>query len=206
MLALLATTACTSPTRVSSAWHTPESQRRPYDSVLVIGVSADSRRRRSFEEAVVAELTSTRTRGWSSVRQLGAKAPVDRETLLPLVRSLGAEAVLVTRLVSRKVLPTETEDRVEMQAQQSPPSELDSVENLYRLFTYDYHEHEEPGELQARSHVILDTELYDTDGSGRLVYSLTVDTTFTETEGAIIAQVSSRIVRRLREDGLLHSR
>ena len=201
-IALLLTTGCSS-THVRSTWHEPEGSRGPYTKILVIGVSDIVKRRRSFEEAVLAEISSPQTRGWSSIRQMGAKQPLNRDTLRPVVQALGADAVLVTRLVSRKVIPTETESRTEMQSRQQAPSDLDNPENVARLFTYEYHEHEEPGQLQARSHVIVDTEFYDADNNGRLVFSITVDTTFTETETDVMTGISTAIAKRLRKEGLI---
>ena len=203
VLLVLLAAGCMSSTNVRSTWHEPEGSRGPYGKILVIGVSDNAKRRRSFEESLLAEIASSQTRSWSSVRQMGAKQPVNRETLTPIVKTLGADAVLVTRLVSRKVLPTETESRTEIQSRQQAPSDLNNPDNIARLFTYQYHEHEEPGELRARSRVIVDTELYEANDGGKLVFSMTVDTTFTETDGDIMAEISTAIARRLRAENLI---
>lgn len=203
VLLVLLAAGCTSATHVRSTWHEPEGSRGPYGKILVIGVSDNAKRRRSFEESVIAEITSSQTRGWSSVRQMGAKQPINRETLTPIVTALSADAVLVTRLVSRKVLPSETESRTEMQSRQQAPSDLNNPDNIARLFTYQYHEHEEPGELRARSVVIVETELYEANDGGKLVFSMTVDTTFTETEVDIMAEISTAIAKRLRAENLI---
>jgi hypothetical protein len=194
---------CMSATHVRSTWHEPEGSRGPYGKILVIGVSDIAKRRRSFEESMIGDITSSQTRGWSSLRQMGASQPINRETLTPIVKALGADAVLVTRLVSRKVIPNETESRTEMQSRQQAPSDLNNPDNIARLFTYQYQEHEEPGELRARSQVIVDTQLYEANDGGKLVYSMTVDTTFTETEGDVMAEISTAIANRLRADNLI---
>lgn len=200
---LLLVGGCASGTHVRSTWHEPEGSRGPYSKVLVIGVSENVKRRRSFEEAMLGEIVSRQTKAWSSLRQMGAKQPLNRETLTPVVRSLGADAVIVTRLVSRKVTPSETAGRVELQSRQQAPSSLNDPNNLARLFTYEYHEHEEPGELRARSQVVVTTELYETNNDADLVYSMTVETTFTETEDDIMAALSTAIARRLRAENLV---
>lgn len=203
VLLVMLLTGCMSATHVRSTWHEPEGSRGPYGKILVIGVSENSKRRRNFEESVVTEIGSSKTRGWSSVRQMGAKQPINRESLTPIVKSLGADAVLVTRLVSRKVVATETDSRTEMQSRQQAPSDLNNPDNIARLFTYQYQEHEEPGELRARAVVIVDTQLYEANDGGKLVYSMTVDTTFTETEGDIMAEISAAIANRLRAENLI---
>jgi len=197
-LALIAAGCATRPT-VESAWHQPQAALAPYHNVLVIAVSPNSRLRRSFEEALVELLDSASTSAHSAVTIGPAAEPLSRESVTGMVASTGADAVLVTRLVSRKVRLDESDARVGVKTRS--PSSLQNP-NLVELFTLDYNEYEEPGELTARSTAVLESSLYATR-DGQLVYSATITAKFDEGSDDVIGLVTEAIARRLRADGVV---
>jgi hypothetical protein len=199
LLALLG--ACAAHTRVSSTWHEPRTARAPFTHVLVVGVSPTSRMRRSFEQALVDLIAAGGTQASASIRVAGSKEPLTQDTVASMVKKAGADAVLVTRLASRKVALEEDPGRVGVKTQQ--PSSLGDVSGIVELFSTEYHEYEEPGALSARSTATLESSLYEANNGGRLVYSLVTRAEFEEGTDDVIAEVTTAMARQLRHDGLI---
>lgn len=198
-VALLA--GCGARTSVTSDWQEPRSPLVPFAHPLVIGVSPNSRLRRSFETALAEAIAIGPTRASAAIAIAGPSEPLTRETVSELIRTTGADSVLVTRLVSRRVALDEEPGRVGVKVQR--PSSLADAPGLIDLFSQTYNEYEEPGELTARSRAVLVSELYEATGTGRLAYSITTTVEFTEGRDDFIGAVTSAISRQLRRDGLV---
>lgn len=201
--ALVATllAGCGARTSVTSRWEEPRPAAIPFGHVLVVGVSENSRLRRSFEEALAAKLGAGGTRSTASVRAGNPTQPLDRDLVVAMVGSTGADAVLVTRLTSRKARLEEGETRVGVKTQQV--SSLADGPGLVELFSQSYQEYEEPGELTARSKAILESTLYQAVDGGRLVYTVVTKAEFEEGKDDVVDAVSTAIVRQLKTDGLV---
>ena len=116
-----------------------------------------------------------------------------------MVKATGADAVLITRLVSRKVALKETASRTGTKEQRPNLSDADSVADVFRQ---EYNDYEEPGELVTRSNAIVETSLYDAAEGGRRLYTITTKAEFVEGRDDVIAEVTSAIARQLRRDGI----
>ncbi len=199
-MALVLLAACSTATSVRGNWQ-GEPVGAAFEHVLVVGVSANSRMRRSFELALSELIRKPGTQATAAVQAgEGAVAP-SVETVTAMVRATGADGVLITRLVSRKVSAEETESRIGVKTQR--PATLNGGPGLVELFSLDYNEYEDPGELTARSTVILETSLYDVRQDGRLVYTITTKSKFREDRDDVIANVTRAIAGKLRQDGLI---
>lgn len=200
LVALVA--ACGTRTSVTGTWDEPRSSAVPFEHVLVVAVSPNSRLRRSFEQAM-ADLIATGKGSTASASISMGKAtqPLTRDTISAMVRASGADAVLVTRLASRRVALEEGETRVGVKTQR--PSSLSDGPGLVNLFSQTYHEYEEPGEISARSDAVLESSIYAAEDGGRLVYTLTTKAEFDEGQDDVVANITTAIVRQLRRERLI---
>lgn len=200
LIALIA--ACGARTSVTGNWQEPRSAAAPFAHVLVVGVSPASRTRRSFEEALTGLIAAGGgTKATASIRAGKATQPLTQDTVNAMVRASGADAVLVTRLASRRVALEEGETRVGVKTER--PSSLRDGPGLVELFSQTYHEYEEPGEISTRSKVVLESSLYEADDGSRLVYTMLTSAEFEEGKDDVIADVTTAIARQLRRDGLI---
>ena len=95
--------ACAPGIGLQSAWQPGGQAAAPFANVLVVGVSQSFERRRFFEQAAVAELAAAGVGATASTARMTTKDPLDRDTITALVRALGSDAVLVTRIVNQDV-------------------------------------------------------------------------------------------------------
>jgi len=71
------------------------------------------------------------------------------------------------------------------------------------LFSLEYQEYEEPGELRATSTAVVESSLYEADNSGRLIFTLTTTSEFREGRDDVIGDVAKAIATKLRREGLV---
>jgi hypothetical protein len=187
--------SCATPTKLSSTWHDQATVGDPFATLLVVGVSDDSGRRRRFEALMVQALQESGNLAEASIRAMPNGQPLNRDSITEAMRATEAQAVVVTRLVSREVTAQEVAGRSGVKTRRKD-------EYAYDFFRYDYKEYEEPGYLVAKNTVTLSTDLYNS-GDGALVYSIETTIYEKETEFEIFDEASTAIVRRLRRDGLI---
>lgn len=199
LLTLLA--ACGARTSVTGEWQEPRTTAIPFDNILVVGISPTSKTRRSFEQALVPLIATGGTKASASITVGGSKKPLTPETLQQMVRETGSDAVLITRIVSRKVSLAESPDRVGVKTQQ--PSSLGDVTGVVALFQTSYNEYEEPGELSAKAKATLVSSLYEAADGERLVYTVETTVKFDEEKDDPVAAVTQAIAARLRHERLI---
>jgi hypothetical protein len=195
-IALAALLGCSQPTRVTSTWAEQEPpDSRTFEKILVVGVTTNANRRRSFEDAVVDHLKARGNNAWASSRVMDVSATLDRESIGQAAESVGADALIATRLISRKVVAEEVDSRTGVKTQRK-------TGNVVDFFRYDYNEYEEPAYVIPKNTVVLSTDLYETR-QGTLIYSLETTTYDKETIYDIIEEVSAAITSRLSRDKLV---
>ena len=116
MLALLAA-GCSKPTSVTPTWHESRETAGSYDRILVVGITENGSRRRSFEDYVVRDLERRGNTAWASSRHMDVTAPLDRASVLQVVEQLGADAVVATRLVNQEVIAQSVDARTGVKTQ-----------------------------------------------------------------------------------------
>jgi hypothetical protein len=102
-LSLLVFTICLcgcSGVSVKGTWQDGAPRNQTYARLLVIGVSPDRDLRCAFESTFASQLMSASTAVISSCAKMSAKEPLTRENVERVAASVGADAVLATRLVS----------------------------------------------------------------------------------------------------------
>jgi hypothetical protein len=202
--------ACTPPLTVASGWKEGARPAKPYSKVLVVAVSEDFDRRRLFENALAGELAAGGTTGIPSTRTMLTTDVLDRESVGALVRSTGAEAVLVTRLANQTVDVKQQRDREVLKSDVpgAPAVGSPTVEGpyFYNVYTYDYSVTSEPGALVVNRDVTVTTDLFEA-GQGERIYTIRSEVRFSNaptldqnTDVAVIDRVATEIARRLRRD------
>lgn len=201
VLAAAAVTGCGTRTSATGAWQEGAARGVAYGGVLVVGVSPNSRVRRSFEIALAESIASGGTAAVAAVQTAESTPTLTPEIVAGMVKSTGADAVIVTRLASRRVEAAETAGRTGVKTRQ--PASLSGGAGLVELFSLEYHEYEEPGEFSARSTAVIETSVYDARSGGNLVYVLTTTAQYREDRDDVIGDVTRTIAGRLRKDGLV---
>ena len=108
IVASLLSGGCANNTSVSSTWHEQSRQNRAFAKVVIVGATDNADKRLSFEDAVVADLRSTGTVAWASMRLMQTDAPIDENNLQQLVEKTGAEAIIITTVSSLDVQAVES--------------------------------------------------------------------------------------------------
>ncbi len=208
LLVLLA--ACTPPLRMESAWLPGARPAQPYGKVLVLAVSDDFDRRRTFENRLASELAAGGTVGIPSTRTMLTTDVVDRDSVGALVRATGAEAVLVTRLVNEAVDVKQQRGREVLKTDNPgvPASAATSVEDpyFYNVYTYNYSVSPEPPSLEIERDLTVTTDLFEV-GEGRRIHTIRSTVRITSsasldqnTDVAVIDGLATELARKLRRD------
>jgi hypothetical protein len=207
---ILLLAACTPPLKMESAWLPGARPATPYSKVLVVAVSDDFNRRRTFENRLASELAAGGTVGIPSTRTMLTTDVIDRESVAALVKATGAEAVLVTRLVNEAVGVKQQRGRevLKMDTPGAPSSAATNVEDpyFYNVYTYDYSVSEEPPSLQIERDLTVTTDLFEV-GEGRRIHTIRSNVRITNSESldqntdvAVIDKVATGLARTLRRD------
>ena len=113
--AALVLAAC-APTTIRDSWHDPEYRGAAFRSVLVLGVFPNIAERRQFEDVMAATIGATGARGIPAYRFLPGQERASEAELDRAVRESGADALLMSRLVS-----VDTRTQVSTQQRPAPP-------------------------------------------------------------------------------------
>jgi hypothetical protein len=100
LLAASSLVACTRPVAVDGRWSEGVPRSQSFSRVLVVGISPDVNQRCAFEQAMAAALRSATVTATMSCSAMTTAVPLTRENVERAVATLGADAVLATRLVT----------------------------------------------------------------------------------------------------------
>ena len=95
---------CAAPTQLTSSWADPAAAGHTYNKIVVVGVTPKTSGRRMYEDAFVHELQSRGVNAVSSYTISGDK--LDKDQAAAKLQEIGADAVLVTRLVDKETVET----------------------------------------------------------------------------------------------------
>ena len=191
-LAVLA--SCTS-TRLSEAWVDSSYTGGPLESVLVIGLSDNVRRRGLFEQELASRFNG---RGVSAVASLGVapnKDDLDKASIRKKVKELGIKSVIVTRLLG-----------VDKEKYYVPGEPYTPPHGYYRGF-YGYYDRAygyayTPGYWEEYEIVKLETNLYDV-ATEKLIWSAASETVDPQSVEKVVQSLSEQIIDDLTKRGLL---
>jgi len=104
-LSLAALASCAASTQLTSSWGDPAAANRNFTKVVVVGASPNAATRRMYEDAFVAELQSRGIQGIASYSFAG-EGQIDKEQAVAKLKEIGADGVIVTRLVDKETVQT----------------------------------------------------------------------------------------------------
>ena len=180
-------------TQVNAVWKDPSYTTRPA-KIMVIGVARNPLNRRIFEDEFVAQLKRHGTEAIASYTVVPDKKQDDQEAIAAKVRELGADSVLVTRLVSRKTVQTIVPGTIYY-----PPPYYGSWTDYY---AYGYHYLYTPGYIAEDEYAVIETNLYSARDD-KLVWATTSETSITDSNPDLIREYIGTMVRTMVEHGLL---
>src|SRR5262245_12872267 len=97
VLALLPLVSCAASTRMTSSWADSTATGRTFQKIAVVGVTQRAPRRRMYEDMFVNALAK---RGQAAISSYTfAEGRLDKEAAAAKLQEIGADAVIVTRLV-----------------------------------------------------------------------------------------------------------
>jgi hypothetical protein len=201
---------CTPELAMQSAWQPAGREVAPFSNVLVVGVSQSFDRRRFFEQAAAEALASPGVKVTASTSRMKASDPLDRDSVAGLVKAIGADAVVVTRIVGQTT-ELKAQPGREVLKQQNPANTVTAYDPAaYILYGYDYSMTEEaPVPVVAREAAVT-TEVFAA-ADGRLVYRIDsvvqVDAASnlrsSTSDVALLDRVGRALGSRLRRDGVV---
>jgi hypothetical protein len=185
-------TACAS-TQLNSVWKDPGYQSRPA-KIMVIGVAKNPINRRIFEDEFVAQLRARGTAAIASYTVLPDKLQDDNEAIAAKVKELGADSILITRLVSKKFVQTYVPGTPYF-----PPPHYGLWPDYYR---YGYRYMYTPDYIVTDEYAVIETNLYDAKND-QLVWAASSDTGIVGSDTSLIQGYVGTMVKNMIELGLL---
>ncbi|HUW76823.1 MAG TPA: hypothetical protein VMV70_09080 [Gallionella sp.] len=184
--------ACAS-TQLTSVWKDPSYQTRPA-KILVIGMARSPLNRRLFEDEFVRQLEAHGTSAIASYTVLTDAQQGDQAVIAKKVAELGADAVLITRLVSKKVVQVYVPG-----TPYYPPPYYDTWPDYY---VYGYRYMYTPGYIANDEYAVIETNLYDAK-TDRLIWAASSETGINDSNKNLIKSYIKVMVNNMIGLGLL---
>jgi len=152
-------------------------------NILVVGVHQDRNVRGQFENSVARALRAAGVTGDSSLARMGSTQELTADTLLAAARRMGADSVLVTRVVD---------------VQTHNPEATATFVDYFRA----YADQEDPLPVMTTHTVLVKTDLYAVASQARV---WGVDSTAIEKQNlfGVIDGIATAVTAQLRADGLI---
>ena len=194
-LALVATlvTACAT-TQLNAVWKDQSYQGRP-DKILVVGLAKNPVNRRIFEDEFVRQLKAHGTEAIASYTVLPDRQKDDHAIIAAKVAELGADTVLITRMVSKKTV----QFYVPGTAYYPPP-------HYGRWPDYYGHGYEAmytPGYMADEEFAVIETNLYEARNNDKLVWAASSETGMHGPDQSLIRSYISIMVKAMIGQGVL---
>ena len=144
--------ACAANTQITRTKELAESADTPYEKILVIALFDSFDSRRYLETEVVTKLSGLGADAVASTSMMDSNTPVTRETFMAMVDKIGADAVLLTQLVSLQSKGTVKDMRPQTTVNYWPTY-------YYNVFSVEVTEYLEPQSVAFEHSLVLMTEL-----------------------------------------------
>ena len=192
ILGAILVAACAT-TQITSVWKDPSYQARPA-KVMVIGVARNALNRRLFEDEFVRQLKERGTEAIASYTVLSDKQQDDQAAIAAKVKELGADTVLITRLVSKKTVQYYVPGTVYY-----PPPYYYNWPDYYG---YGYRYLYSPGYIAEDQYAVIETNLYES-GSDKLVWAATSETVMNDADHKLIKSYIGIMADTMSKNGLI---
>ena len=184
--------ACAS-TQLNATWKDPAYEGSP-GKVMVIGVAKSPVRRRIFEDEFVRQLNAWGTEAIASYTVLPDKEQSDRAVIAQKVKELGANTVLITRMVSKKTVQVYVPGTPYF-----PPPFYGTWPDYYG---YGYQSMYSPGYVTENEYAVIETNLYDARNE-KLIWAASSETGVSGTDYELIKSYISIMVKAMAKQGLM---
>jgi hypothetical protein len=194
VLGVMLLTACAVVTVPGATWKDPAYQSHP-NKIMVLGLTKTAVNRRIFEDEFVRQLALHGTNAIASYTVLPDEVQGDRKAIASKLAELGADTVLITRLVSSKTVQTYVPGTPYF-----PPSPYGQWPDYY---DYGYNVIYSPGYLVEDELAVVESNLYDA-ANDKLIWA---STTEIGTRGSIRQRITDYIdivMKTMVAQGLLH--
>jgi hypothetical protein len=149
---------------------------------MVIGISKKPLNKRLFEDEFVRQLKARGTNAVASYTVVPDGKQSDREILAATMKEQGADAVLISRLVSKKTVHIFI-----------PGAIISDYPNYYgtwaEYYKYGLEDMDSPGYMAEERFALMEANLYDA-GDNKLIWSASSET---EVQGSNQSQINSFI-------------
>jgi len=170
-LAAAALASCAASTQLTSSWSDPAAAGRSYKKIVVVGVTNKAPIRREYEDAFSRELAARGVTATPSYNFGGAEGKLDKDAAMAKLQEVGADAVLVTRLVDQETVNTYYPPSYSSVAAPSP-----YYGGWYGYYSMGYSYMTSPGYVEENKVYRIETNLYDIQGD-KLIWSGLTETT-----------------------------
>lgn len=193
-LALIAmlVTACAT-TQLNAVWKDPTYQARPY-KIMVIGVARNPVNRRVFEDEFVRQLNAHGTQAIASYTVLPDRQKNDQAVIAAKVAELGADTVLITRMVSKKTVQYYVPGTAYF-----PPLYYGTWPGYYG---YGYQAMYTPGYMAEEEYAVIETNLYESTNN-KLIWAASSETGMSGPDQNLIRSYIGVMVKTMAGQGLL---
>ena len=167
---LAALASCTASTQLTSSWTDPAASQRSYKKIVVVGVTPKTSSRRMYEDSFVQELQARGITAVSSYSVAG-EGQLEKDAAAAKLKEIGADGVIVTRLVDQETYQTYYPPTYSSVA---APSAY--YGGWYGYYSMGYSYMTSPGYVEENKVYRLETNLYDAKGD-KLIWSGLTETT-----------------------------
>ena len=192
---LIVVAACAPQTEVIKLHDETSSVSAGFESFLVVAVTSSRDSRRQFEELITSQIREEGVLATAAHTKTGSKETLLQEEIDSAAREVGADAVLVTHIVSVDTTTESQEGRTDILAECRGG-------DLEDYFLYDYEELKVPDSVRLAHTVVAVTNLYEADSGTRL---WTIQSTCFErtTMHEVYYEEARAIANQLRIDNLI---
>ena len=170
--------------------------------VSFVGVTPDFNQRCSFERSLAAELRSDTVVATASCAVMSMKDPLTRESVEGVVASLGADAVVATRLVALSAKAKEGGSADARGGAYYKATDIDHWGGPYGVTVVELEFQTAPSVFSVEGTVHISTNVYETRRAS-IVYTLDTKAKNLKSREVALTQISPAIADRLRRDGLI---
>ncbi len=192
LLMAIVVSACAT-TQLNAVWRDPAYLAHP-NKIMVIGVAKNPLNRRLFEDEFVQQLKARGTDAIASYTVLPDAQQNDQPAIAKKVVELGADTVLITRMVSKKVVQVYVPGTPYF-----PPPYYDTWPNYYG---YGYRNMYTPGYIANDEYAIIETNLYEAK-TDKLIWAASSETGISDSDPYLIKSYIDVMVNNMIGQGLL---
>lgn len=189
-------------TEFTSEWRDQSFRGQP-QKLMVIGMAKKPVLRRIFEDEFVNQLKRVGTDAVASYSVMPAVKLPDQQAVAAKMKEIGADAVLITRLVDRKVVRTYVPGRIDHPMglwYDRYPGYYGSWPSYYNYgssFMYS------PGYIDEDLYALMETCLYSAGNGEKMIWSATSETVIDRSDQKMVKSFIKAMVDKLQEQGLL---